>query len=169
MGVLASFLASQTADEKSQRHDEKSQRSRSESQGFSSESQKSRESQALLTKNEASIKHMVKDKVYLIEIPTVDGELSLPSPAENENPVTPVATSATFATLAATPAQSTPSDDASASVDNLLEAMAAENERRRDWWKQPVEGWREGRIAWRSVVTGEETVLRFPKPKRSGQ
>jgi hypothetical protein len=55
-----------------------------------------------------------------------------------------------------------------ASVDRLLADMAAENERRRDWHKQPVPGWREGRIAWRNVVTGEETVLRF-KAKRSGR
>jgi hypothetical protein len=58
---------------------------------------------------------------------------------------------------------------ARASVDKLLAEMAAENECRRDWHKQPVPGWREGRLEWRNVVTGEETVLCFPKPKRSGQ
>ena len=41
----------------------------------------------------------------------------------------------------------------------LLDAMAAENERRRDWHTQPVDGWREGRLEWRSAETGEATVI----------
>jgi hypothetical protein len=159
MGVLASFLNSQSADENSQRI-------RSDSQGFSSDSQNSRNSQALLTENEASIKLTVKDKVYLIEFPTVDGVLSLPSPAENENPVTPVANSANSAnstTLAAAPARSGPSDDARASVDKLLADMALDLDRRKDWWRQPVDSWRDGRLEIRSVLTGELTTIRLSK------
>jgi hypothetical protein len=57
-------------------------------------------------------------------------------------------------------------DDARASVERLLDAMAAENERRRDWWRKPIEGWSEGRLTIRSIVTGESTVIRFPKGGR---
>jgi hypothetical protein len=37
--------------------------------------------------------------------------------------------------------------------------MAAENERRREWWTKPVEGWREGRLIIRSVMTGKTNVI----------
>ena len=49
-----------------------------------------------------------------------------------------------------------------ANVERLLDAMAAENERRRDWHTQPVEGWREGRLEWTNASTGEATIIRFP-------
>jgi hypothetical protein len=52
-----------------------------------------------------------------------------------------------------------------AAVERLRDAMQAENERRRDWDKQPVEGWREGRLTIRSALTGEETTIHFEKPK----
>jgi hypothetical protein len=55
--------------------------------------------------------------------------------------------------------------DARASVDRLLEAMGAENERRRNWHSQPVEGWRDGRLTIRSVIDGETTVVNFRKPR----
>jgi hypothetical protein len=53
--------------------------------------------------------------------------------------------------------------DVRASVDALLADMAAENDRRRGWWREPVDGWREGRMEWRNVVTGETTVIRLAK------
>jgi hypothetical protein len=179
MGVLASFLISQSSDENSQPHDKirkgVAKRADENSQRFCEfpatdceNSQDSQLSQRSVTENTAPIKLTVKDKVYLIEIPTGECESALPSPAENENPVTPVANPANLVTLAVTPMQSTPAADARASVDRLLADMAEENERRRNWYVQPVAGWREGRLAWRSVMTGEETVIRLPK-RRSWQ
>ena len=44
-------------------------------------------------------------------------------------------------------------------VERLLDNMAIENGHRRDWNTQPVEGWREGRLEWRSAETGEATVI----------
>jgi hypothetical protein len=49
-----------------------------------------------------------------------------------------------------------------AEVERLLDSMAAENAARRDWWAQPVEGWRKGRLTIRSTVTGEEVAITFP-------
>ena len=54
-----------------------------------------------------------------------------------------------------------------ASVELLRDAMAEENERRRDWHKLPVEGWREGRVAILSALTGEAYVIPLPKRGRS--
>lgn len=53
-----------------------------------------------------------------------------------------------------------------AEVERLLDDMAAENERRRDWHAKPVQGWRDGRLEIRSILTGESTVIRFPKGGR---
>jgi hypothetical protein len=50
-------------------------------------------------------------------------------------------------------------EDARVSVERLLGAMAAENERRRGWWREPVDGWSEGRLTIRSIDTGEATVI----------
>lgn len=50
-------------------------------------------------------------------------------------------------------------EDARVSVEQLLDATAAENERRRDWWREPVEGRSEGRLTIRSIVTGETRVI----------
>lgn len=47
-------------------------------------------------------------------------------------------------------------------VPRLLDRMAAENERRRDWHTHPVEGWREGRLEWRAATDGKATILHFP-------
>jgi hypothetical protein len=44
-------------------------------------------------------------------------------------------------------------------VERRLDAMAAENAARREWWREPVEGRREGVLTIRSVVTGEEVVV----------
>jgi hypothetical protein len=54
-------------------------------------------------------------------------------------------------------------DDRRASVALLLDAMAAENMRRWDWWREPVEGWRDGRLVLRSAMTGEANVILLPK------
>jgi hypothetical protein len=56
-------------------------------------------------------------------------------------------------------------DDRRAAVERMRDAMSAETAARRDWHKQPVDGWREGRLEWRSLATGERTVIRFRKPK----
>ena len=45
--------------------------------------------------------------------------------------------------------------------------MQAENESRRDWWREPVAGWRDGRLEWRSIMTGETTVIRFRRRSRA--
>lgn len=50
-------------------------------------------------------------------------------------------------------------EDARVSVERILDAMAAENERRRNWWREPLEGWSEGRLAIGSIDTGETTVI----------
>jgi hypothetical protein len=54
-----------------------------------------------------------------------------------------------------------------ADVNRLLAAMAAENERRRDWHTKPVEGWRDGRLVLRSAMTGQTNVILLPKRGRS--
>jgi hypothetical protein len=46
-----------------------------------------------------------------------------------------------------------------AEVERLLDGMARENERRRDWWAQPDPEHGSGRITFRSAVTGEEVVV----------
>jgi len=49
--------------------------------------------------------------------------------------------------------------DARAAVEALRGAMAAEYAARREWWRIPVEGWREGRLTICSAVTGEATII----------
>jgi hypothetical protein len=57
-------------------------------------------------------------------------------------------------------------EDARASVNKLLDAMAAENERRREWWnKSPYE--HDGSLKIRSAATGETNVIALPKRGRS--
>jgi hypothetical protein len=74
---------------------------------------------------------------------------------------------ALLAAEAAPPPSATAGDDASASVDRLIADMAAENERRRDWHKQPLSDWRAGYIKIRSALTGETTIIRFHKRGRA--
>ncbi len=50
-----------------------------------------------------------------------------------------------------------------AAVASRLDAMAAENAKRRDWWTKPVDGWRDGRLTIRSALTGEETTVYLPR------
>jgi hypothetical protein len=72
-----------------------------------------------------------------------------------------VAVLALLAAEAAPQPSATVSADTSASVDALIADMAAENERRRDWHKQPLSDWRAGYIKFRSALTGETTIIRF--------
>ncbi|HEY8033004.1 MAG TPA: hypothetical protein VIF02_11675 [Methylocella sp.] len=58
-------------------------------------------------------------------------------------------------------------EGARATVERLLDAMAAENGRRREWWREPVEGRRAGRLAIRNIVTGETTVIYLATKWRS--
>jgi hypothetical protein len=70
---------------------------------------------------------------------------------------------------AVTPALDPPAtsvEDRRAAVSRSLDVMASENERRRGWWREPVDGWREGRLTIRSAVTGEAKVIRLPKGGR---
>ena len=53
--------------------------------------------------------------------------------------------------------------DAMASVERLLAQMARENERRSDWWRHPPEGWTEGKLVLRSILTGESEVIGIRK------
>jgi hypothetical protein len=46
-----------------------------------------------------------------------------------------------------------------AAVARRLEEMAAENDRRRDWWKKPDPERAAGRITIRSIVTGDEATI----------
>ncbi len=50
------------------------------------------------------------------------------------------------------------------SPEELRQRMAAENERRRDWFREPVEGWPE-RIEIRSALTGETTVINLNRTR----
>jgi hypothetical protein len=75
--------------------------------------------------------------------------------ASGDGPSTPAAPSVMVASL----------DDRRAAVEAMRDAMSAETAAHQDWHKQPVEGWREGRLEIRSVIDGSTTVIRFPRPK----
>lgn len=51
-------------------------------------------------------------------------------------------------------------------VEAELERMARENEARRDWHTQPVEGWREGKLTICSATTGKETTINLKEGAR---
>lgn len=53
--------------------------------------------------------------------------------------------------------------DPRAHVEALLADMAAENERRREWWTRPPEGWADGRITLRSALTSEIEIIDLRK------
>ena len=55
-----------------------------------------------------------------------------------------------------------------ASVEAIYAQMEAERERRRDWYAQPVEGWRDGRLTMRNIARDETVVVDFRK-WRSGR
>jgi hypothetical protein len=88
--------------------------------------------------------------------PTAVAEQFKPRLIENR-----AAVLALLAAEAAPPPSATVSADTRASVDRLIADMAAENERRRDWHKQPLDDWRAGYIKIRSALTGETTIIRF--------
>jgi hypothetical protein len=96
---------------------------------------------------------------------TPAGTIKVRGPREAVAAWTPIIIENRAALLAELSAAPSP-NDARASVDRLLVEMAAENERRRDWWRQPVDGWREGRLKIRSVLDGETTTIRLSKRRR---
>jgi hypothetical protein len=55
-----------------------------------------------------------------------------------------------------------------AAVEAIYAQMEAERERRRDWYAQPVEGWRDGRLTIRNIARDETVVVDFRK-WRSGR
>lgn len=59
-------------------------------------------------------------------------------------------------------------DDRRASVEAIYEHMAAERERRRGWYAQPVEGSREGRLTLHNIARDETVVIDLRK-WRSGR
>jgi hypothetical protein len=59
-------------------------------------------------------------------------------------------------------------EDRQASVETIYAQMEAERERRRDWYAQPVEGWRDGRLTMRNIARDETVVIDFRK-WRSGR
>jgi hypothetical protein len=72
---------------------------------------------------------------------------------------------ALLAAEAAPPPSAPAADDARASVDRLIADMAADNERRRDWHKQPLPDWRAGHLEIRSAMMGATTIIRLHKGK----
>lgn len=50
-------------------------------------------------------------------------------------------------------------EDRRASVEATYAQMEAERERRRDWYAQPVEGWRDGRLTLRNIARDETVVI----------
>ena len=50
-------------------------------------------------------------------------------------------------------------DERRAAVNDMLDQMQAENERRREWWRAPVEGWRESALTICSAATGDTVRL----------
>lgn len=65
-----------------------------------------------------------------------------------------------------TPAPDPPAasfDSRRAAVARLLDAMALENEARRDWHTRPVDGWKDGRMELRNIVRGDSATIILPK------
>lgn len=65
----------------------------------------------------------------------------------------------------AAPVSAVSAEDTRASVDRLIADMTVENERRRNWHKQPLEDWRAGFLEIRSALTGERTRVLLHKRK----
>lgn len=97
---------------------------------------------------------------------TPAGNIRMRGPREAVAAWTPIVVENKGALLAELFAAPSP-DDARASVERLLAEMGAEIERRRFWWKQPVDGWRDGRLTIRSIVTGEVATIRLSKHGRA--
>ena len=94
---------------------------------------------------------------------TPSGTIKVRGPREAVAAWTPVIVENKAALLAELSAVPSPAADARASVEKLLADMALDLDRRKDWWRQPVDGWREGRLEIRSVLTGEATTIRLSK------
>ena len=92
-------------------------------------------------------------------------ELFKPTLLENRDAI--LRALAVEAAPAATPATfpETEPGDARARVERLLDAMAAQNEAARDWYAQPVAGWRDGVLTIRSVIDGEVTTIRLRRKR----
>ncbi|ATQ68733.1 MULTISPECIES: hypothetical protein [Methylosinus] len=72
----------------------------------------------------------------------------------------PDACAKNFAARTPDPSPAEPPDIA---VAKLLDAMAAENAARRDWWTKPEPEHGSGRITIRSVATGESVTIHLPR------
>ena len=75
---------------------------------------------------------------------------------------------ASLPTASIAPAPVASVEERRAAVERLLADMAAENEARRAWWREPVAGWREG-FTEINGVNGETTVLRFRNRQGRGR
>ena len=91
--------------------------------------------------------------------------LALFKPALVENRDAIIEALAVEGAPAATPAtfpKTEPADDAHAAVERMLDAMAAQNEAARDWWrKSPYDA--NGDLTIRSIVTGDTATIRLAK------
>jgi hypothetical protein len=52
--------------------------------------------------------------------------------------------------------------------DEIIAILRAENEPKLDWWNQPVEGWREGRLVIRNIARDEITVINLRDAEPEG-
>jgi hypothetical protein len=86
--------------------------------------------------------------------------------SDSQPAVRPSLPSQTFVAPAAPELTPTQFAAARAAVDLLLASMSTETERRRDWYAQPVEGWREGRLTIHSI-DGETTAIELSKHQTS--
>jgi hypothetical protein len=95
---------------------------------------------------------------------TAAGKIKVRGPREAVARWTPIIVENKSALLAKLSAAPSPAD-ARAAVEKLLDEMAAENERRREWWKaSPFD--RDGNVTIRSILTGATDVILLPKRRR---
>jgi hypothetical protein len=52
--------------------------------------------------------------------------------------------------------------------DEIIAILRAENEPKLDWWNQPVEGWREGRLVIRIIARDEIAVINLRDAEPEG-
>jgi hypothetical protein len=96
-----------------------------------------------------------------------NSQLSQPPVAERE--ISAGREFAAFATFAAHDFENrkspdlAPSEPPEVAVARRLDAMAAENARRRDWWTQPDPEHGSGKITMRSAATGESVTIHLPR------
>jgi hypothetical protein len=50
----------------------------------------------------------------------------------------------------------------------VLNVMNPEIEPRREWWNAPVEGWRDGKLTIRNIVSGVETTINLRSEEDEG-